>query len=88
MDIRLFGEPARMQVAMENQGIVFWTETGERWFLATPAVAGKYRGRRFLRSDRRGLAEGEDMPGEDGPVPASAVDDGTNAPALEISGDH
>ncbi|OFX05995.1 MAG: hypothetical protein A3E78_01415 [Alphaproteobacteria bacterium RIFCSPHIGHO2_12_FULL_63_12] len=61
MDVRIFGDPSRMQVAMENQGIVFWSETGDRWFLATPAVAGKYRGRRFLRSDRRGLSSADDF---------------------------
>lgn len=73
MEVRVFGEPARVQVAMENQGIVFWSETGERWFLATPAVAGKYRGRRFLRSDRRGLFGAEDTAVEDdGVQPASA----------------
>ncbi len=76
MNVRVFGDPAKVQVAMENQGIVFWSETGERWFLATPAVAGKYRGRRFLRSGGRGLvgAEGEILE-DDGPVPASAVTD-------------
>lgn len=78
MNVRVFGDPAKVQVAMENQGIVFWTETGERWYLATPAVAGKYRGRRFLRTDRGGLfsAEGETLVDENGPVPVSAeVDD-------------
>ncbi len=72
MDIRVFGDPSRLQVAMENQGVVFWSETGDRWFLATPQVAGKYRGRRFLRTDRRGLFSGEDMPEGDGVRPASA----------------
>ncbi len=74
MNVRVFGDPAKVQVAMENQGVVFWTETGERWYLATPAVAGKYRGRRFLRSGRSGLfgADGEALTGGDGPVPASA----------------
>lgn len=72
MDVRVFGEPARMQVAMENQGIVFWTETGERWFLATPSVAGKYRGRRFLRSGGRGLFGADDSFEEgDGVQPAA-----------------
>jgi hypothetical protein len=71
MDVRIFGDPSRVQVAMENQGIVFWTETGERWFLATPNVAGKYRGRRFLR-DRRGLFSADELPPGDGPQPASA----------------
>ena len=80
MDVRIFGDPSRVQVAMENQGIVFWTETGERWFLATPAVAGKYRGRKFLR-DRRGLLSMEGLPEdefEDGPQPASADGEGVN----------
>lgn len=72
MDIRVFGEASRMQVAMENQGIVFWTETGDRWFLATPAVAGKYRGRRFLRTENRGLfGMGGAPDSQDGPHPAS-----------------
>lgn len=72
MDVRVFGEPSRMQVAMENQGIVFWTETGERWFLATPSVAGKYKGRRFLRAERRGLFSADDIAEEeDGVRPAS-----------------
>jgi len=73
MQLRVFGDPARMQVAMENQGIVFWTETGDRWFLATPSVAGKYRGRRFLRSGGRGLfSADEDAGDKDGVRPASA----------------
>ncbi|MCB2099105.1 MAG: DUF2066 domain-containing protein [Parvularculaceae bacterium] len=72
MNIRVFGEASRLQVAMENQGVVFWTETGERWFLATPSVAGKYRGRRFLRSQRRGLFSADDASDDDGPQPASA----------------
>ncbi len=77
MNMRVFGDPAKVQVAMENQGVVFWSETGERWFLATPAVASKYRGRRFLRSGGRGLfgAEGEVLTDADGPVPASQPSD-------------
>ncbi len=71
MNVRLFGNPTRVQVALENQGVVFWTETGERWFMATPGVATQYRGRRFLRGERRS-AFGEQV-GESGtltPVPA------------------
>ena len=78
MDIRVFGDPSRMQVAMENQGIVFWTETGDRWFLATPGVAGKYRGRRFLRAGGKGLFSAEDVIEDDGVRPASADDDQDN----------
>jgi len=74
MDMRIFGDPARVQVAMENQGIVFWTETGQRWFLATPAAAGKVRGRRFLRErTRRGDLGDDELYGYEGPVPASEV---------------
>jgi hypothetical protein len=75
MSVRIFGDPAKVQVAMENQGIVFWTETGDRWFLATPPVASKYRGRRFLRGDRRGLADADavDFEQQFEPQPASAV---------------
>lgn len=72
MDVRVYGDPTRLQVAMENQGVVFWTETGDRWFLATPSVAGKYRGRRFLRSERRGLFGSSDDRDDEGPQPASA----------------
>ncbi|MCB2114241.1 MAG: DUF2066 domain-containing protein [Parvularculaceae bacterium] len=72
MDVRVFGDPVRLQVAMENQGVVFWTETGERWFLATPGVAGKYRGRRFLRTESRGLFGSAREDDDGGPQPASA----------------
>lgn len=84
MDVRIFGDPTRMQVAMENQGIVFWTETGERWFLATPAVAGKYRGRKFLRTGSRGFLTADDPPAGDLEIlPASAVEDRTADGDLE-----
>ncbi|MEL6360208.1 MAG: DUF2066 domain-containing protein [Pseudomonadota bacterium] len=51
MSVRIFGNPARLQVAMENQGVVFWTETGNRWFLARPGVAQRLRGQSFLRAE-------------------------------------
>lgn len=76
MEIRVFGDPTRLQVALENQGVVFWTETGERWFLATPSVASRYRGRRILRN-RRGLfgEEGGFAPEPGEPVPASIIEE-------------
>ena len=83
MDIRVLGEPRRLQVALQNQGVVLWNEGGDRWFLAMPAVASKYRGQRFLR-ERRGLF-GEDTtrpPDVYGPVPTSLpATDGQGAPA-------
>jgi len=55
MDLRIFGEPSRLRVTMENQGVVFWSEGGDRWFLATPNVARQIQGSRFLKPKRRGL---------------------------------
>lgn len=53
MSVRVFGDPSRLQVSMENQGVVFWSETGERWFIATPRAANRLRGQRFLRQSVR-----------------------------------
>jgi hypothetical protein len=49
MRLKIFGDPSRLVVAMENYGVAFWTETGERWFLATPQAAASLRGSRALR---------------------------------------
>jgi hypothetical protein len=72
MDIRVLGEPRRLQVALQNQGVVLWTEGDNRWFLAMPSVAAKYRGQRFLKP-RRGLFGEDDTRAPDsyGPVPTS-----------------
>ncbi len=72
MRMRLFGEPQRLVTALESQGLVLWTETGERWFVATPQTARIYRGQRFLRSRRRGLFSEDGSEAFDGPTPASA----------------
>ena len=61
MSVRVFGDPSRLQVSMENQGVVFWSETGDRWFLATPRAASRLRGQRFLRQsavDRPAIGDG------------------------------
>jgi len=78
MRVRVFGEPGKLQVAMENQGLVFWTETGERWFVATPSVASKFRGQRFLRGNRRRGRFGQN-PESDAlrPIPAAYGMDGS-----------
>lgn len=49
MRLRVFGDPQRLAVAMENYGVTFWTEDGRRWFLATPSRAGQLRGSSALR---------------------------------------
>lgn len=61
MVVRAYGDPQKLIVAMESQGLVLWTEDGERWMVATPATASDMR----LR-DRRGRRFGDS--GEDGPV--------------------
>lgn len=73
MRVRVFGEPSRLATAMESQGLVLWTETGERWFIATPATAQLYRGRKFLKGRRRGLF-GQDESGYDAIKPQNASD--------------
>ena len=73
MRMRVFGDPSRLATAMESQGLVFWTETGDRWFIATPSTARNYRGRRFLKGRRRGLF-GEDNTTYDAIRPQNASD--------------
>ncbi|GAB4519243.1 MAG: hypothetical protein Kow00133_04810 [Amphiplicatus sp.] len=47
--LKVFGDPNRLAVALENYGVVFWTEDGERWLLATSSQASQLRGSRLLR---------------------------------------
>ena len=49
MRLKVFGDPQRLAVAMENYGVTFWTEDRQRWFLATPTRAGQLRGSSALR---------------------------------------
>jgi len=51
MLIRAYGDPDKLIVAMESQGIALWSEDGERWMVATPATAQQVRGE--LRRGRR-----------------------------------
>ncbi|MEL7486682.1 MAG: DUF2066 domain-containing protein [Pseudomonadota bacterium] len=60
MRMRVFGDPSRLVTAMENQGLTLWTETGDRWFIATPETSARYRGQRFLRKRRRAEFDGDD----------------------------
>ncbi|MBB5519594.1 DUF2066 domain-containing protein [Amphiplicatus metriothermophilus] len=47
--LKVFGDPNRLAVALENYGVVFWTEDGERWLLAAASQASQLRGSRLLR---------------------------------------
>ena len=77
MRLKVFGDPGRLTVAMENYGVVFWSEDGERWLLATPAQARSLRGARWLRQQqRRGGLFGDSCPytGQPRPGPASQIE--------------
>jgi len=56
MVIQAFGDPAKLVVAMEAQGLVLWSYDGDYWMIATPASAQQWqsmerRGGFFRRSD-------------------------------------
>lgn len=51
MLVRAYGDPGKLIVAMEAQGLSLWTEDGERWLVATPVTAQGVRNRR--QDDRR-----------------------------------
>lgn len=68
MRLRVFGDPTRLSVAMENYGVSFWTEDRERWFLATPSRAGQLKGSKALQR-RRGLYSDETYVREDPSAP-------------------
>ncbi|MEL7490087.1 MAG: DUF2066 domain-containing protein [Pseudomonadota bacterium] len=85
MRMRVFGDPSRLVTALESQGLTLWTETGERWFVATPSTAQQYRGRRFLRERdrRRGLFGDADSYGDAArPIPATEVLEPEAAPKI------
>lgn len=87
MRLKVFGDPRRLAVTMENYGVTFWSEDKEHWFLATPALANQLSGSRRLRRSRGGLF-GEATPQDgDQPViePASASQfDDQAAPETKI----
>lgn len=50
--LRIFGDASRLAVALDAYGVVFWSEDGERYLLATPAQAARLKGDRTLRRRR------------------------------------
>lgn len=61
MLVRAYGDPDKLIVAMEAQGLVLWTEDGERWMVATPATASEMR-LNSRRRNRFGNTEGGASP--------------------------
>lgn len=77
MRLKVFGDPQRLAVAMENYGVVFWSEGGERWFLATPQIANQVKGSRWLRRGGGLFSEDKTFPGDDAGVEAASERIGT-----------
>lgn len=50
--LRIFGDASRLAVALDAYGVVFWSEDGERYLVATPAQAATLKGDRTLRRRR------------------------------------
>ncbi|MEM8937033.1 MAG: DUF2066 domain-containing protein [Pseudomonadota bacterium] len=48
MVVRGYGDPNKLVIAMEAQGLAFWSNDGEQWQVATPTTAQDVR-----RTDRR-----------------------------------
>lgn len=82
MRLRVFGDPSRLAVAMENYGVTFWTEDGGRYFLANPTRAGQLRGSRFLR--RRVYSESDFAPDAMGAPDVEPASAAANQPASKI----
>lgn len=53
MLIRAYGDPAKLVVAMEAQGLALWTEDGETWMIATPSTAQAVRSSSYGRREER-----------------------------------
>ena len=52
MLIRAYGDPTKLIIAMESQGLALWSEDGEQWMIATPTTAQAVRGRSYLKRRR------------------------------------
>lgn len=52
MLVRAYGDPGKLIVAMEAQGLALWTEDGDHWLIATPITAQGVRNQR--QDNRRG----------------------------------
>lgn len=75
MLVRAFGDPQKLIVAMEAQGLALWTEDGQSWMIATPETAQDVR-RNDNRRRRRNRFGGNDSGAEDNDVyPVSMEDD-------------
>lgn len=82
--LKVFGDPRRLTVAMENYGVVFWNEGGDRWFLAPPKKANALRGSRELRRRRGLFGEETTTPDDRGRVERASETEAESAPETKI----
>lgn len=75
MLVRAYGDPSKLVVAMDAEGLALWTEDNERWLIATPETA---RDLRSAMRGRRSRLEGFDDAAQGLP---GAVIDGQGATA-------
>jgi hypothetical protein len=83
MRLKVFGDPQRLTVAMENYGVVFWNEGQDAWFLATPSKASQLRGSKMLRR-KRGVFGEDGTFSEEGPQIEPASEDDDSAPETKV----
>ncbi|WP_411820469.1 DUF2066 domain-containing protein [Hyphococcus formosus] len=62
MLIRAYGDPDKLIVAMEAQGLALWTEDGVSWMIATPSTAQRVRGKQRNRRNRFGEYQNGALP--------------------------
>jgi len=62
MLIRAYGDPEKLIIAMESQGLALWTEDGESWMVATPSRAQTIRGSRRGKRNRFGEFQNGALP--------------------------
>jgi Uncharacterized protein conserved in bacteria (DUF2066) len=82
MLIRAYGDPGKLIVAMEAQGLALWTENGDHWMIATPATAQGVRGSNRGRRGRRNQYGGSDGASQYQPAGLD-VSDSSNAAKME-----
>ena len=80
MLIQAYGDPGKLAVAMEAQGLALWSEDGDHWLIATPSTAQGVRG----AGDRgRNIFGSRGNDAQTAYRPASMEETDDNAPAVE-----
>ena len=57
--VQAYGDPSKLTVAMEAQGLALWSEDGDHWLIATPTTAQDVRGVNRRQRRNRFRADGD-----------------------------